>query len=137
MITLTKDNTATPDAYSLGDGSDPIVVGLLLDGTSIPATVTASPATALYVWANDNTGLIGSYSAITVEITGSDAGITWELSADQNTWTASIELSNMDVSASHQAVQIYARAVAVNDGSVVTDNYVAAKVKITATENPA
>ena len=137
MITLTKDNTATPDAYSLGDGSDPIVVGLLLDGTSIPATAIASPATALYVWANDDTGLIGSYSSITVEIIGSDTGITWDLSTDQSTWASSIALSNMDVSVSHQAVQIYARAVAVNDGSVVTNNYVAAKVKITATENPA
>jgi hypothetical protein len=137
MITLAKDNTATPDAYSMSDGSDPVAVSFLLDGTSIPAAVTAIPATALYVWANDDTGNIGSYSGITVEITGSDTGITWELSTDENTWAASIALANIDVSVSHQAVQIYARAVALNDGSVATNNYVAAKVKITATENPA
>jgi hypothetical protein len=137
MITLTKDNTATPDAYSIGDGTDPLVVALLLDGTSIPATVTATPATALYVWANDDTEAIGSYSDISVEITGSDTGITWELSADQNTWATSIEIADLDVSVSHQAVQIYARAVAQNDGTVATNNYVAAKVKIVATENPA
>jgi len=136
MITLTKDNTATPDVYSGGDGSDPVAVSFLLDGTGIPATVTASPANSLFVWANDDTGLIGSYSAITVEITGSDTGITWELSADQSTWAASIALANLDVSVTHQAVQIYARAVALNDSSVATNNYVAAKVKITATENP-
>jgi len=137
MITLTKDDTATPDAYSIGDGTDPLVVALLLDGTSIPATVTAAPATALYVWANDDTEAIGGYSDITVEIAGSDTGITWELSADQTTWATSINLADLDVSASFQAVQIYARAVAQNDGTVATNNYVAAKVKIVATENPA
>jgi len=137
MITLTKDNTATPDAYSIGDGTDPIAVALLLDGTGIPATVTANVATALYVWANDDTTAIGSYTDVEVEITGNDTGITWELSTDQSVWAASIELADMDVSTTHQAIQIYARATALNDGSVATNNYVAAKVKVTAVENPA
>lgn len=137
MITLTKDNTATPDAYSVGDGTDPVVVALLLDGTNIPTTVTATPATSLYVWANDDTTAIGSYTNISVEITGTDTGITWELSTDQSAWAASIALSNMDVSTTFQAIQIYARATAVNDGTVATNNYVAAKVTIRAVENPA
>lgn len=137
MITLAKNNTATPDAYSMGDGSDPVAVSFLLDGTSIPATITATPATALYVWANDDSGNIGSYSSITVEISGSNPGIAWELSEDQSAWASSISLDNIDVSVSHQAVQIYARATAQNDGSVATNTYSTAKVKITATENPA
>jgi hypothetical protein len=137
MITLAKDNSATPDAYSIGDNTDPIVVALLLDGTEIPATVTASPATALYVWANDDTTAVGSYTLIEAEITGTDTGITWELSTDQSTWATSIKLADMDVSTTHQAIQIYARATALNDGTVATNNYVAAKVKITAVENPA
>ena len=137
MITLTKDNTATPDSYSMGDGSDPVAVSFLLDGTSIPETVTATPATALYVWANDDTGNIGNYSSLSVEISGSNPGITWELSTDQSAWASSINISNIDVSVSHQAVQIYVRATAQNDGSVATNTYSAAKVKINATENPA
>lgn len=138
MIQLTKDNTATPDAYSAGDGSDPISVAMTLDGSGIPATVTASPATSLFVWANNNTGNIGSYTGITVEITGADAGVTWELSLNGSTgWASSIALPDMNVSSSHQAAQIYARATAVNNGTVQTNNYLSAKVKVTATENPA
>ncbi len=138
MIQLTKDNTATPDAYSSGDGSDPVAVAFTLNGTGIPATVTASPATDLFVWANDDTGSIADYSGVSVAFTGADAGITWELSADGiNAWGAALALTDLDVSVTHQAVPIYARATAVNDGSIATANYVTAKITINATENPA
>lgn len=82
MIQLTKDNTANPDVYSSGDGSDPVAAALTLNGTSIPATITASPVADLFVWANDDTGNIANYSNIQVGITGAGAGILWELSAD-------------------------------------------------------
>lgn len=138
MIKLTKDNTATPDDYSSGDGSDPVTVSLTLNGTGIPAAISATPDTDQWVWADDDTGTIDNYSDIEASITGSDAGVTWELSADGMTgWAASIAVPGMDVSGTHQAAQIYARATAVNDGTVATDNYVTAKITITATENPA
>ncbi|KJR97216.1 MAG: hypothetical protein VR65_06270 [Desulfobulbaceae bacterium BRH_c16a] len=138
MIQLAKDNTATPDAYSSGDGSDPVAVSFTLNGTGIPATITASPAADLFVWAEDDTGNIANYTSISVGITGADPGITWELSADGATgWAESIPLADLDVSVTHQAVQIFARATAVNDGSVETANYVTAKITINATENPA
>jgi len=138
MIKLTKDNTATPDVYSSGDGSDPVAVSLTLNGTGIPATITASPAADLFVWADDDTGNIDNYSNVQAAITGADAGVVWELSADGATnWAASIALANLNVSVSHQAVQIFARATAANDGSVATANYVTAKITITAIENPA
>lgn len=137
-IKLTKDNTASPDDYSTGTGADPVTVSLTLNGTSIPTSVTASPAADLFVWADDDTTDIDNYSAIGVEITGSDTGITWELSLDGSTsWGSSISLSTLDVSSTHAATQIYARATALNDGSVLTANYSTADVKITATENPA
>lgn len=138
MIQLTKDNTATPDPYSSGDGTDPVAVSFTLNGTGIPATITASPATDLYVWAKDDTGNIDNYSAVEVEIAGADAGIVWELSVDGiGDWLPAISLPALDVSVIHQAVRIFARATAANDGTIATANYVAAKVTINALENPA
>jgi len=137
-IQLTKDNTASPDVYSTGDGTDPVSVSLTLDGTNIPTTVTASPATSLFVWANDNTTNIANYSGIDLTISGSDTGITWELSADGTTgWGPTISIPNMDVSVTHAATQVYARATALNNGTVLTANYTTADIQITATENPA
>jgi hypothetical protein len=138
MIQLTKDNTASPDAYSSGTGADPVSVSLTLNGSSTPATVTESPLTNLFVWANDDTTNIDNYSDIDVTISGSDTGITWELSANGSTgWASTISLSDLDVSSTHAATQIYARATALNDGSVATANYTTADIQITATENPA
>jgi len=137
MIVLTKDNTETPAAYSAGDDSDPVSVTFSLDGSGIPASVTLIPATDLFVWANNHTATIGSYTGVTAEITGDDPGIVWELSLDGATeWSAALTLTDFDVSASFQALQIFARATATNDGSLETNNYVAAKVTIAATERP-
>jgi len=136
-LKITKDNTATPDEYSSGDGTDPVAVSLTLDGSSIPATVIGVPATNIFVWANDDTGFISSYVDVVVSIAGSDTGITWELSADGSTgWAASINLADMDVSSTHAATQIYARAVAVNDGTVATNIYTTPDITIDAIETP-
>lgn len=138
MIRFTKDNTASPAVYSSGSGADPIAVALTLNGSGSPASVVGGIATALWVWANDDTGNIASYTGISVDIAGSDVGVTWELSLDGSTnWGASIALSNMDVTVSHQATRIYARASALNDGSVLTNNYVTPDLTVHATENPA
>lgn len=138
MLRLTKDNTASPAVYSSGTGTDPVSVSLTLDGTNSPASITASPATNLFVWANDDTGNIDNYSGVTASITGSDTGITWELSLNGSSgWGSSISLSDLDVSTTHQATQIYARASALNDGSVLTANYTTADITLAATENPA
>ncbi len=136
-IKLAKDATATPALYSDGDGSDPVAVAITLDGTSDPTHVTASPATDIFVWADDDTTNIDNYSGISASIVGSDPGIAWELSTDNITFAASINLANMDVSTTHQAVQIYARATAINDGSVLTANYTTADIEINTTSNPA
>ena len=138
MIRLTKDNTASPAVYSSGTGADPVSVSLTLDGTNSPASITGTPVNQLWVWANDDTTNIDNYSGISVAISGSDTGITWELSANGTTgWGNSISLSNLDVSVSHAATQIYARASALNNGTVLTANYTTADITIAATENPA
>jgi hypothetical protein len=131
MIQLTKDNTASPDVYSTDDGTDPVSISVIVDG----ADITESPATSIYVWANDDTTLIASYSSISVAFSGSDAGVTWELSLDGATnWGASISLGDLDVSSTHQATQIYARATVV-DGTL-TGDYETPDFVITASENP-
>ena len=136
-IQLTKDNTASPDVYSSSDGTDPVSVSLTLDGTNSPTTVSASPATNLFVWANDDTTNIDNYSGIGLAISGSDTGITWEFSADGSTgWASTLSISDLDVSVSEQATQVYVRATALNDGTVLTANYTTADIQITATENP-
>jgi hypothetical protein len=121
----------------MGDGTDPVSVSLTLDGTNSPTSVTGSTAAQTWVWANDDTGTIGSYSSISVAISGSNTGITWELSLNGSTgWGSSINLSTMDVSSTFQAVRIYARASALNDGTVATAHYTTADIVISATENP-
>jgi len=137
-IQLTKDNTATPAVYSTGTGTDPVTVELTLDGTSTPTSITGTPLASTFVWANDGTTNIDNYSNIVISIVGSNTGITWELSLDGATgWGPTISIPNMDVSVTHAATQIYARASAINDGSVLTANYTTADVKIAAVENPA
>ncbi len=135
MITISKDASNT-DPYSSGDESDPATVAITLDGSNSPTTVSASPATDLYVYAEDDTGSIGSYSSITIAPDGSDTGITWTVSTDNVTFTSSINISDMDVSSTAQATQIYLRGTAVNDGSLTTGNYGTPNLKITYTENP-
>lgn len=138
MIQLTKDNVATPDAYSEGDGTDPVAVSITTDGTGTPASITATPSTSTFVWADSTGGDIDNYSGISASISGSDTGITWELSLDGATgWATTISLSDLDVSATYAATQIYARATALNDGSVAVSNYTTADVSINATANPA
>ena len=134
MISLAKTNDASPVFYSSGDGTNPVAVSLLLDGTG--GTVSGSPATSLFVWANDDTGTIGSYTDIGVSINGSDTGITWTLSTNNTDFSSTLSLSTMDVSSTYQATQIYAKATALNDGTVDTANYTTADIKISATSNP-
>ncbi len=137
MLLLAKDNSDTPESFSTGDDSNPVVVSFSLTGDGIPATVTKIPDIDIFVWANNHTGTIANYSEPKLDIVGEDIGITWELSTDGETWGPSISLATLDVSETFKAVQVFARATAVNDGTVETDNYTTAKVTIMAPENPA
>ena len=137
-IKLTKDTVASPDDYSSSTGADPVSVTINLDGTDSPTTITATPGTSTYVWADDDTTDIDNYSDITVSISGSDSGIVWQVSPNgSDSWASSINLSTMDVSSTHQTTQVWVHATADNDGSVATANYTTADIKIEATENPA
>lgn len=135
MIQLTEDSTATPVVYSEGDGTNPITAPVTTDGTG--GTVTGTPTSDIFVWADNTGGDIDNYSGISLSLSGSDTGITWELSADNTTFASSINLSDLDVSLGYQTTQIYARATVLNDGSVTVSNYTTADVELTATANPA
>ena len=137
MIKLTKDNTATPVAYSVNTGVTPVTVPLTLDGTGDPVSIESVSTEPVYVWANDDTGFIGTYTSISLTISGSDTGVTWLLSLDGSTnWASSINVSNIDVNSTYQTTRVYAKASALNNGSVITNNYVTANILLAATENP-
>lgn len=140
-LKITKDSTATPDEYSDGDGSDPIRAALVLDGTSVPATVTAASAQPVFVWA-DNLNIdaapeVGTYTNVVASIEGSEPGVTWELSLDGSTnWASSIALPDIEVALGFSAIRVYARVSVPNDGTVATANYTAARVAVDSVENP-
>jgi len=137
MIQLTKTATATPDVYSDGSGTAPITVTLTLDGTGTPASITGATVSPVYVWADNTGGDIATYSDIALGLSGSNAGVTWELSANGSTgWGATLALSNLNVASGYQTTQVYVRASALNDGSVLTGNYTATKVTLSGTSNP-
>ncbi|WP_321367899.1 hypothetical protein [uncultured Desulfuromusa sp.] len=135
-LELAKNNTEPYDFYSDGDGSDPISVAVTLDGSGVPATIAVEVETDIFLVAENDTGTIGSYSDIGLALESEEAGIDWELSSDGVTWVESLSPADMDVSATDQTLQFYARAVFTNDGSVATANYSAPNIVITATENP-
>lgn len=135
-LALAKNNAPAYDYYSGGDGTDPISVSVILNGSGSPATIAALVTTDVFLVAVDDTGNIGSYSAIELALESEEAGIDWQLSADGTAWGETLNPADMDVSAGDQVLQIYARAVFANDGSVPTANYSAPNIVITATENP-
>ena len=137
-IKLTKDTTASPDEYSQSDGSDPISVSITLDGTNSPTTIAEIVTADIFVWADDDTTDIDNYSSVQLSITGSDTGIVWEFSPNgTDSWAATLDVGPFDVSSTYQTEQVWMRATADNDGSVLTANYITADATITATENPA
>jgi hypothetical protein len=135
-LKLSKNNAPAYDYYSEGDGTDPVSIAVTLDGSGDPATIAGSPTVPVYLVAVDDTGNIGSYTDIVLSLTNEETGLNYELSDDNAIWAESLNMADMDVSADDQVVQIYVRCSATNDGSILTNNYTAAKIAINATENP-
>lgn len=138
MILLTKNNVASPAAYSSDSGLVPITVAIELTGDGTPKT--GSTIDPVYVWANNlnanSEPVVGQYTGINLSIVEGETGITWELSSDNLIWGDSISLSNITVSEGFQSVLVYARATAADNGSLATNKYTSAKVRVQAVENP-
>ena len=138
MITLAKNNSDPPEEYSEGSELNPITARLTFDGSGTPSEIIVSTDNPVYVWVNDHTGHIDNYSNVAVELQGNDAGVVWELSLDNANWqTTPVGFGVIDVSASFQAVRLYARVRAINDGSLETRNYNVARFLLTGIGNPA
>lgn len=90
----------------------PVVVNLVLDGSSEPDTITAQSVEPVYVWGNT------VYSQIILELVNDRTDIVWELSIDDLNFSESVSVPNLP---GHS--QIYVRATAVNDGTIRTGEY--------------
>lgn len=140
MIKFAKSNAATPVFYSSSGGATPVAATVVLDGAGVP--VVASPIDPIWIWADnlnaDSNPTVGTYTGVTVAAISEDTGLNWEFSLDGATnWGESIAPVIPSVAAGFQAVRIYARVTAVNDGSIATANYALPDFVVTATENPA
>jgi len=131
-LLLSKTDTDPYDYISTGDASNPIEAAVTLDGTGSPAEV-ASPQVDLFLVAVDF-----NYTGITVApVQETDAGINWQISLDGgSTWEETISPSDMDATGGDVVLPVSLRYLATNDGSIPTGSYSAAKVRISATENP-
>jgi len=127
-LKLSSTNTSPYDYYSEGDGSAPISASVTLDNNG--GTKDTNVVTSYLVGTDYN------YTGITVEPVNEETGIDWKVSLDNSTWDDSIDPGDMDASSDDVVTTIYLKAVIANDGTVSTGNYVAADVKVTATENP-
>ncbi len=133
---LAKNNTAPFDYYSEGDNSDPISTAVILDGSGVPATITGNSTNTIFViFSNDGT-YIDNISDAEINILSEETGIDWEISEDQITWGNTISFPTQDVSSADVVIQIYARANVINDGSIPVNNYIAAKIQTSCTQNP-
>ena len=135
-LKLSKNDTAAYD-YLSEDGSmtNPVVCSAQIDKTGGEVT---SPSVQLYLVATDEgEGDIGKYTDIQVTPSTAQDGITWEVSLDDTSFSASIEPGDMDVTESDQTTPVWVRFVADNTESspLNTGNH-AAECEITAVENP-
>ena len=129
-IKLAQDSAGnTP--YTIGTGVTPITVSVTMP---VDADTPKSTSNTIFVVADDDTTNIDNYSGISVALESEETGIDWEVSTNNTAFANSINLSDMDVSSSAQYVQIYARCTVASGKA--TANYTAAKIKLTATENP-
>lgn len=135
-LKLSKNNSPAYD-YLSEDGAmtNPAIAAATIDKTG--GTVTSEVLT-LYLVA-EFTSEIGSYTGITITPSTAQAGLTWEMSLDDSTFTSSISPDDLADAGSmdDETTTVYARYTADNSETtpLATDNY-SAEFAIEATENP-
>lgn len=128
MLKLAKNNAAPFDYFSEGDGTDPLVGGIALDG--LGGTLTSATVTAYLV----ATGFL--YQSIVVQPVSEETGINWQVSLNGSDWAESVTPANMDARSADQVIPIYFRMVVANDNSKATGSYTAADISVTGIETP-
>lgn len=130
-IKLSKNNTPIYDYLSEGSGSNPAQVTATLTGSGGTLDSTTQP---LYLVAT-----IYRYTGITLTIINEQAGIDWRLSLDGSAWSDTINPADLNALSADQTLPIYAKAIAINDGTgnqPGTGIYTVPDIRITATEQP-
>lgn len=134
MIKPSKTNVDPYSYYSVdGSGTVPIRLRGILDGSG--GTVTFIPDDPVYVVGTAEPDGVDNITDISAEPVNEEAGINFQVSLNNTEWYESVVLNDMVVLPSAQ--RVYLRALVANDGSVATNNYTLAKLRIIATENPA
>lgn len=123
------DGTVTWRCESLAD--NPASVSVTVDNSGSPATISSASQT-LYLVARDF-----NYTGITVGMINEEAGMNWQLSANNSTWVESLSPSDMNALSSDQVTTVYAKCVVNNNGTVATGVYSVPDIQTAATENPA
>lgn len=118
-------NTYSP--LSVGDSSNPLTSGVVLDGSG--GTVDSSTS-SLYLVAT-----VYNYTGISVSITVDTASIDWKVSLDGTTWADSVVVSDMNALVTDVVTPVYFKCVVLNDGTVSAQVFNSAKIRIQAVES--
>jgi hypothetical protein len=118
----------TTDEFSFGDGSDPIINSVTLDGSG---GTEVSDELQIDLYADS-----GSYEDISLEVVSPDAGIVYQGSLNGVDFDDinSLIISNVDAGSAPQRITFYLRVAVDNDGTVSAGSYTNPDLKLTATQ---
>jgi hypothetical protein len=118
----------TTDEFSFGDGSDPIINSVTLDGSG---GTEISNELQIDLYADS-----GSYEDISLEIVSPDAGIVYQgsLTGVDFDDINSLIIPTVDAVSTPQRIPLYLRVVVDNDGTVTGGSYTNPDLKLTATQ---
>jgi hypothetical protein len=118
----------TTDEFSFGDGSDPIINSVTLDGSG---GTEISNELQIDLYADS-----GSYEDISLEVVSPDAGIVYQgsLTGFDFDDINSLIIPTVDAGSAPQRIPLYLRVVVDNDGTVTGGSYTNPDLKLTATQ---
>jgi len=132
-LLVCRNNTGTQgdinsyDPLSQGDGTDPLGVSVLLDGTG---GVIESSIVNLYLVATQF-----RYTGIVVSIINDTTDIDWKISLDNSNWYDQVTPPDMNALSADVVTSIYFKCVVNNDGTVGSQTFTAPKIRIEAVES--
>lgn len=132
-LLVCKNNTGTAgdinsyDPFSQGDGTDPLGISVLLDGTG--GTVTSTVQTVYLV------ATLYNYTSISVTVINDTIDIDWQISLDNTTFTDTVTPAQMNALSADVVTPLYFRTVVNNDGTVGSQTFTTPKIRIEAVES--
>ena len=128
-LQLSSTDTSPYAFFSVGTGATPVTMSETLDQTGGTET---SAEVEVFIVAEDY-----SYTGITATcVNETDTGIDLEISLTSGTGFANtVSPSDMDASSADVVTSLFVRAVSSNDGTLTTNDYTAANINVSGTEN--